>query len=570
MRWSKIVPGLAVLMILLVFLSACSTGAAPATPGETATAVPPQPTRTPRPTATPVPTWTPTPAWPVSAGCADTVEAGACAAFQAFVDQVPDILVWKGDALADVLLVPNAQAPLAAGEWLYVLAAPFFTLEDEASFADVQATWRDEPTGTLAGHPLVVADTDYRVLSAWWGAPGPNVFAYPAAELLDRAQELNAWALLPFDVLTPRWKVLRLDGFNPLEKGLSADYPLRLSLGLLSITRPDALVRLQEQKLQITNRDEGRMTVVAMTGVTAMCRGTASLMERAGVTYPARDIGEWLRSADITHISNEVSFREDCTPEPSGTMSFCSNDKYIALLEEVGTDVIELTGNHLVDRGLDPLRRTLEMYRERGWQWFGGGENYTDARQPARFEVNGNKIAFIGCNTIDNPYDWATSELPGVFSCRYYDHQGLDPNDIAYLQETIANLKAEGYNVILTLQYYETYEPLPYYQQIVDFRTFADLGPVYVQGSQAHQPQTMEFYGDTFIHYGLGNLFFDQMWSEPTRQGFVNRLVFYNNQLVSIELRTIMNEEYGRPRPMTERERHAFLEQMFDLSTRLP
>jgi len=555
-------------LIVLVFLSACGSGTAlPAPLAPTAT---PAPTRTPRPTATPVPTWTPTPAWPVSAGCADTVELGACQAFQTFVATVPDLLTWRGDALADVILVRHAQAPVTAGRWVYVLAAPFFTLEDEASFADVQATWRGDPTGTLQGHPLVVTDVDYRVLSAWWGAPGPSVQAYPAEELLDRAEELDAWALLPFDALTPKWKVLRLDGFNPLEKELSADYPLSLPLGLVSVSRPDALARLQEQPPALTNRDEQRMAVVAMTGVTAMCRGTASLMERAGVTYPARDIGDWLRSADITHISNEVSFREDCTPEPSGAMSFCSNDKYIGLLEDVGTDVVELTGNHLVDRGIDPLRRTLEMYRERGWKWFGGGENYTDARQPALFEVNGNKIAFIGCNTIDNPYDWATNELPGVFSCRYYDQQGLDPNDIAYLQETIAKLREDGYNVIFTLQYYETYEYMPYYQQIVDFRTFADLGPVYVQGSQAHQPQTMEFYGDTFVHYGLGNLFFDQMWSEPTRQGFVNRLVFYDNRLVSIELRTIINEEFGRPRPMTESERRAFLEQLFDLSTRLP
>lgn len=556
---------LAGLIVLSLVVSACSEAVLPATLEATAT-----PTRTPRPTSTPVPTWTPTPAWPVSAGCAETVKAEACLAFQGFVNEVPDILTWRGDAQADVILVHNETAPIFAGQWVYVLAAPFFTLEDEATYADLLATWRGPATGTLAGHPLLVTESDYRVLSAWWGAPGESVQAYPLEELLTQAEALNAWALLPFDQLSPKWKVLRLDGINPLEKNLPAEYPLRLPLGLTSITRPDALTRLETHPPLLTNRDENRMTVVAMTGVTAMCRGTASLMERAGVTYPARDIGDWLRSADITHISNEVSFRADCTPEPSGAMSFCSNDKYIALLEDVGTDVVELTGNHLVDRGIDPLRRTLEMYRERGWKWFGGGENYTDARQPALFEVNGNKIAFIGCNTIDNPYDWATSELPGVFSCRYYDRQGLDPNDIAYLQETIGKLREEGYNVILTLQYYETYEYMPYYQQIVDFRTFADLGPVYVQGSQAHQPQTMEFYGDTFIHYGLGNTFFDQMWSEPTRQGFINRLVFYDNRLVSIELRTVMNEEFGRPRPMTQRERRAFLELLFDLSTRLP
>ncbi|MCK7481835.1 MAG: hypothetical protein M0C28_35185 [Candidatus Moduliflexus flocculans] len=58
------------------------------------------------------------------------------------------------------------------------------------------------------------------------------------------------------------------------------------------------------------------MTVVAMAGVTALVRATASTMERRGVLYPAQDIRGWLIEADITHISNEVPFAVDC-PEPN-------------------------------------------------------------------------------------------------------------------------------------------------------------------------------------------------------------------------------------------------------------
>ena len=52
-----------------------------------------------------------------------------------------------------------------------------------------------------------------------------------------------------------------------------------------------------------------------LTGVTALVRGTASLMEGQGMTYPAQEIGDWLREADILHISNEVPFAENC-PQP--------------------------------------------------------------------------------------------------------------------------------------------------------------------------------------------------------------------------------------------------------------
>ncbi len=175
-----------------------------------------------------------------------------------------------------------------------------------------------------------------------------------------------------------------------------------------------------------------------------------------------------------------------------------------------------------------------------------------------------NRIAFFGCNTVDNPYDWATDTLPGVYTCRLADSRYLDAERLAQMGARIRQLREQGYAISITLQYYETEEFAPYPQQVLDFRTFADLGADVVQGSQAHQPQTLEFYGETFIHYGLGNLFFDQNWAE-VRPSFIDRLVFYDGRLLSVDLRPTMMEEYGRRRPMTAAERAEFLGMLFAL-----
>ncbi|HQE93585.1 MAG TPA: CapA family protein [Anaerolineae bacterium] len=561
------------LFVLSLLLAGC--GLATVDPMPTST-----PTRTPHPltptlTPTPVPpTPTPTPAFPVTAGCAAGVPATACARFREKVSAAATYFTWSDDtAHADTLLggtdVPHAT-PL--GTWTYAVAAPFFTVDDDITTADLRATWSGTPAGPFALHALLVTTDTRDALVTLWGAPAEDALQLVAAsDLLTTAEQMDAWAIVPFDELAPRWKALRVDGLSLLDKNLeAAAYPLAVTLYWGSASRSETLALLPRAPETFANRYEEHMTVVLMTGVTAMARGTAQLMDRKGVTYPAQDVLPWFTGADIVHISNEVSFNPDCVTEGSGSMSFCSHDSYIGLLEAVHTSVIELTGNHLVDKGIAPLQHTLEMYRERGWQWFGGGENYTAARQPAKFEKGPNKIAFMGCNSVDNPYDWATDTLPGVFSCRQTDRKALDPADLAYLATTIAELRNQGYNVIFTVQEYETESYTPFSGQIDDFRTFAALGPVYVQGSQAHQPQTMEFYGDTFIHYGLGNLFFDQMWTEA-QQGFVNRLVFYDNRLLSIELLPTWLEEYGRPRPMTvgdpvpAADRRQFLQMIFDL-----
>ena len=67
------------------------------------------------------------------------------------------------------------------------------------------------------------------------------------------------------------------------------------------------------------------------------------------------------------------------------------------------------------------------------------------------------------------------------------------------------------------------------------------------------------------MHYGLGNLFFDQMKPEISRQEFIDQHVFYNGKYLGLELRTALLEDYSRPRPMTASERQEFLEKIYSL-----
>ena len=95
----------------------------------------------------------------------------------------------------------------------------------------------------------------------------------------------------------------------------------------------------------------------------------------------------------------------------------------------------------------------------------------------------------------------------------------------------------------------------------------ADSGAVIVSGSQAHVPQIMEFRNGAFIHYGLGNLFFDQMdavgGSKTKRREFIDRHVFYDGRYLGVELITTFLEDFSRPRYMTPEERQNFLEDYF-------
>jgi hypothetical protein len=453
--------------------------------------------------------------------------------------------------------------------WFYALVAPFPTVTDGVTSNDLLANWKGTPAGPFAGHPLLMDTTTLAVFTVLWGAPSNgSVQIVPADQLIDTAWSMKtSWAIVPFESLDPRWKVLEVDGQSPIRKdfqptrfviGSSLDYPLKATFGLqCSYPCPISTFPVLTQ----TNRDPSKMTTLVMTGVTAFVRATAYTMDKKGITYPGQDIQDWLTQADITHVSNEVPFFDKCPPpNPSqAALVFCSDPRYIDLLNFVGADVIELTGNHFADFGPAAMLKTLAMYKNNNMQYFGGGADRADAIKPLLMVNNGNKIAFIGCNSVDI----GRPPTAGI------NHPGAAPCDYQYMVNEIRQLHEQGYIVIDTFQYYETYDPKPFPAQVHDFRLMADAGANIVQGSQAHLPQMMEFYDGTFIHYGLGNLFFDQMGDSPnypTRHEFIDRHVFYDGHYISTELLTAMLEDYSRPRPMTALERAAFLTEYFSIS----
>ena len=461
---------------------------------------------------------------------------------------------------AALYLEVGAEHPLS--RWVYALTAPFATVTDEVTFEQLLNTWRGQPEGPFRGSALLINESTLAVFSALWGAPATGATqTVQAGDLLSLAwNQRPGLAILPFEALTPGWKVIKVSGISPLQDNFDpSSYPLSAPISLRG--RPELIeATLNKGALAPSgNRDPNKLTVLAMTGVTALVRATAFAMEQKGIHYPGRDIGDWLRSADLTHISNEVPFAEDCPyPNPlQQGMRFCSDPRYIGLLESVGADIIELTGDHFQDWGAAATLYTLELYKEKGWLYYGGGADLEEARRALPLEHNGNRLAFIGCNAKGGSFAQASAGKPGAAPC-----------DFAWLEKEVTRLRAAGYLPIVTFQHFEyyTYQAQPNQQS--DSRRLAKAGAVIVSGSQAHQPQGFEFTeSGVLIHYGLGNLFFDQYdVSQATRQGFIDRHIFYDGRHISTELLTIVFVDYARARPMTKDERKGLLEAVFAAS----
>jgi poly-gamma-glutamate synthesis protein (capsule biosynthesis protein) len=442
------------------------------------------------------------------------------------------------------------------GNFIFALVAPFNTIQDDIAIEQLKNIIFGESTNLPIEDKLYLSKSTYALLSDSLGDLSDHLIIVSEEEIFPSTiQSSENYGLVRFDQLEPEWKVIRIENISPFDQNFDQDnyyfnFPIRLKCSQSEFSN----LILENLVEKFSTRYDDKVTSVLLTGTTALTRATADRMEKYGNLYPGENIQFWFENSDIRHISSETPFYDDCPPPNpvQKNLVFCSQPKYSELFSFLQVDIIELTGNHLLDKGVEPFENTLSLFAQSKLLFYAGGFSEEEAEQPALLEHNGNKIAFLGCNIAGPPNVWAKETRSGVNGC-----------DFSKMSEQIRALKEEGYLPIVTFQYYESNSMKPSSTQMNDFREMVDAGAVIVSGSQSHVPMSMEIYHDAFVHYGLGNLFFDQMDSISNRREFLDRHIFYDGRLIGTELLTAMLENYAQPRPMTNSERESLLQDSF-------
>ncbi len=296
----------------------------------------------------------------------------------------------------------------------------------------------------------------------------------------------------------------------------------------------------------------------AQTGVTALSRGMNSKLYKVGdANYFAEKIGSFLSGFDITHTSNESSFTEY-----ANSSNICSDPRFIDTLTAIGLDIVELTGNHNQDCGDDAANNSIDIYNEKGIKIVGGGKTADEAAIPLEIDEKGSNITFLAYNlsTGGATYD----ATPGAN--QYYEETAA---------AEISAAKERGDFVIVDVQYYECsayvstvedttcdYATSAAGDQVGFFRHLIDLGADVVVGTSAHQPQVYELYGDGAIYYGLGNIFFDQVWWPGTTRSLVLVHYFDESKLLQTKIVPTVYDDNMQPEILDEETAKWFLDRL--------
>ena len=392
---------------------------------------------------------------------------------------------------------------------------------------------------------------------------GVNAESLQSHSVTEQTIDTNQIVFIPIEQLNDKVKLLSVDGNYYLDSFTNGAIFRSV---VFSGDDTEALTSVTYRSFA-TSEDTLK---VNMTGVTALTRVMLrKLQEVRDPLYFSEYIGEFLSDADITHTTNEVSFRENC--QYNNTL-FCSLPEFLETLKASGINLVDLSGNHNNDFGHELNTQTINLYESLGWNVIGGGRNAEEAREPFIASQKNSKVAFLAYNFPDSP---GSGVIAGATTAGANSFESLEK-----VREDVANAKTEADFVIVNVHFWECYAypdgyveyPLcdsPIGEQQAVFRGVADSGADMVVGTSAHQPQTYELYNETPIYYGLGNLYFEQTRWPGTERSIVLTHYFIEGALVQTKMTPTVYDRDLQTRLMDDVEADFLLKRLYEARSQL-
>ncbi|MFH0804944.1 MAG: CapA family protein [Patescibacteria group bacterium] len=273
-------------------------------------------------------------------------------------------------------------------------------------------------------------------------------------------------------------------------------------------------------------------------------------------SYPFRTTRNLTSAGDITFGNLESPLIAGPIVQ-TGSMVFRADPRSAEGLRYGGFDVLSLANNHMKNKGTAGIQQTIATLDQLKMFHVGAGATDVAARAPAIIIRNGLKFGFLAY--LDTSFTPASYIATATLS-------GSPALDVTQMVRDVEALRKKVDVVIVSMHAGTEYAAKPNDRQIRFAHAAIDHGARLVIGHHPHVVQPRERYRDGYILYSLGNFVFDQMWSEPTRQGAIATVTFTGTRVSAVSLSPVKIMNYAQPQPLTGAEGKAVLQRMVEFT----
>ncbi len=206
-----------------------------------------------------------------------------------------------------------------------------------------------------------------------------------------------------------------------------------------------------------------------------------------------------MNDADLFMLNHEFVFSSRGEAMEDKTYTLRNDPEYVKIIQELGTDLVTVANNHVLDFGREAFLDTLNTLENADISYVGGGRNYEEASAPVIQTIEGQTFAFLSATRVSPSADWyAGKNHPGIFQT--YDASALN--------KAIEEVESKADHTIVYVHWGIERNEFPEDYQRSLAKGYIDAGADLVIGAHPHVLQGFEYYQGVPIVYSLGNYLF--------------------------------------------------------------
>ena len=212
-----------------------------------------------------------------------------------------------------------------------------------------------------------------------------------------------------------------------------------------------------------------------------------------------------MQKSDLFMLNHEFVFSNRGEAMEDKEYTLKNDPKYVNILQELGTDVVGIANNHILDFGQEAFLDTLDTLDGANIPYAGGGRNLSEASAPVVQTINGQTFAIFAAIRVSPSANWyAGKNHPGI----------LQTYDATTLNKEIEDANGKYDHVIVFVHWGVERVEIPEDYQRSLAKGYIDAGADLIIGAHPHVLQGFEYYKGVPICYSLGNYLFGNRTGE--------------------------------------------------------